>query len=80
LPFKGLFTDVIEKIGKNKIVAVTTDNAKNMMAALSILKKKYPWILFSGCQAHCIDLAAKDLCAEKGSKIPEITQLLASTC
>jgi hypothetical protein len=49
-------------LGPQKIVAVVTDNARNMKAAWKLLSKNYPWIVFEGCKAHSIDLAAKDLC------------------
>lgn len=39
-----------------------TDNAPNMKKAWKLLGKKYPWIVFEGCKAHSVDLAAKDLC------------------
>jgi len=39
-----------------------TDNAPNMKAAWNLLRNDFPWIIFEGCKAHGIDLAAKDLC------------------
>jgi hypothetical protein len=33
-----------------------------MKAAWKLLSQKYPWIVFEGCKAHGLDLAAKDLC------------------
>jgi hypothetical protein len=41
---------------------MVTDNAPNMKAAWKLLSQKYPWIVFEGCKAHGLDLAAKDLC------------------
>uniref|UniRef100_A0A915EIV7 DUF659 domain-containing protein n=1 Tax=Ditylenchus dipsaci TaxID=166011 RepID=A0A915EIV7_9BILA len=68
----------IIKLGKQKVVAVVTDHAANMKNAWKKLagdddqqdpEKQYtgetfPWILFEGCKAHAIDLAAKDICAK----------------
>ncbi len=33
-----------------------------MKSAWNLLENKYEWILFEGCKAHSVDLAAKDLC------------------
>jgi hypothetical protein len=33
-----------------------------MKASWKLLEEKYPWIIFEGCKAHGVDLAAKDLC------------------
>ena len=63
---KDLLSEQMEKVGSAKIVAVTTDNAKNMKAAWKLLEAKYPWIICFGCQSHSIDLAAKDICQKSG--------------
>lgn len=49
-------------LGPQKVVAVVTDNARNMKAGWKLLEQKYPWIVFEGCKAHGLDLATKDLC------------------
>lgn len=49
-------------LGPQKIISIVTDNAANMKKAWKLLNKKYPWIIFEGCKAHSVDLAAKDLC------------------
>jgi hypothetical protein len=33
-----------------------------MKKAWKLLSKKYEWIIFEGCKAHSVNLAAKDLC------------------
>jgi hypothetical protein len=57
-----LLAEKIEKLGPKKIIAVVTDNAANMKLAWRLLEEKYPWIIFDGCKAHFVDLAAKDFC------------------
>jgi hypothetical protein len=52
-------------------MALITDNAPNMKASWKLLGKEYPWMIFEGCKAHGIDLAAKDLC--KLEFISEVT-------
>ena len=61
----------IEKLGSRKVIALVTDNAPNMRCAWNLLEHKYPWIIFDGCKAHSIDLAAKDL-----SKVPFVAGLV----
>lgn len=60
----GNLTSIYLKLylGSQKLVAVVTDNAPNMKAGWNLLSKKYPWIIFEGCKAHGIDLAARDIC------------------
>uniref|UniRef100_A0A915ETY4 DUF659 domain-containing protein n=1 Tax=Ditylenchus dipsaci TaxID=166011 RepID=A0A915ETY4_9BILA len=57
-----ILAEEIEAVGKHKVVAVVTDHAANMRKAWEILEKAYPWILFEGCKAHMLNLAAKDIC------------------
>lgn len=57
---RDIISEQIDKIGARKITAFITDNAANMKAAWGLLEKKFPWIVFEGCKAHSVDLAAKD--------------------
>lgn len=58
------------KLGENKVVAVVTDHAANMKNAWKKLSGDdseyegvtFPWILFEGCKAHMLNLAARGIC------------------
>jgi len=56
-----VIAEQIKKIGARKVIALVTDNAANMKKAWRLLNEMFPWILFEGCKAHSIDLAAKDI-------------------
>ena len=62
LYISSLIEEQIEKLGPRKIISVVTDNAANMKLAWRLLEEKFPWIIFDGCKAHSVDLAAKDFC------------------
>jgi len=62
---------IFKFLGAKKIVSIVTDNAANMKLAWELLTKKYPWIVFEGCKAHSVDLAAKDLC-----KLPFVIEIV----
>ena len=53
--------EMIEKVGRDKVVHVVTDNASVMVAARRLLEEKYPHITCSGCVAHVMDLLLEDL-------------------
>ena len=55
-------SEVIEEIGKNKVVALVSDNASNMRGAWSIIEKNYPHIFANGCAAHVLNLLIQDFC------------------
>jgi hypothetical protein len=63
--------EVIEEVGREKIVAVTTDNASNMRSALAEVKKEWPDLFTMGCSAHMTNLLVEDLC-----KMDEISGVL----
>ena len=54
--------DMIDEIGKNKVVALVSDNASNMRGAWTIVERKYPHIFANGCAAHVLNLLIQDLC------------------
>lgn len=66
-------SEVIEAVGPVKVIALTSDHAPNMTSAIRLLQAKYPWIVFSGCKAHALDLACRDIL-----KIPAIQSILDS--
>ena len=59
--FTVLISDVIEKVGPEKVGAVITDNAANMQLAWQLLKQKYPNLITYGCQAHGLNLLIRDI-------------------
>jgi len=48
-------------VGKEKVIAVVTDNAANMKRAWTIVLAKYNVLCYS-CAAHCLNLLAHDIC------------------
>lgn len=51
----------IERVGPSKVIAVVTDNARNMKLAWQLLQEKYPHLIIFGCLAHGLNLLAKDI-------------------
>lgn len=58
----NLLKKEIEKIGKEKVVALITDHASNIRGAALQLQVDYPWLIVSGCKAHLLNLLARDIC------------------
>lgn len=58
----GELKKVIEDVGPEKVQAVITDNASNMVKMWKLLVNMYPWMRGFGCLAHCLNLLAKDVC------------------
>lgn len=50
---------------------VITDNAANCVAMGKLVNEKYPWIFWSPCAAHCLDLLFEDI-----AKLPWIAEVL----
>lgn len=42
-------------------VQVVTDNASNCVSMGKLVNEKYPWIFWSPCAAHCLDLLIEDI-------------------
>lgn len=51
----------IEKVGKEYVVQVVTDNGANFKAAGRILTERIPTLFWTPCAAHCLDLLLEDL-------------------
>ncbi len=49
-------SEIVECIGKDKIVAIVTDNAANYVKAREIISTKYPKILNIRCVTHFVNL------------------------
>ena len=54
-------SEVIDKIGKEKIVQMCTDNAANYVLAGNILMDKYPHLFWTPYAAHVLDLTLEDI-------------------
>lgn len=50
----------VDKVGKEKIVQVCTDNAPVMVSMGKLLMARYPHFYFQGWGAHCLDLLLED--------------------
>ena len=57
--------EVIEDVGRDKIVAICTDSAANMKAALNILQKSYPEIYMVRCHSHQLNLIIGEILKEE---------------
>ncbi|XP_012853841.1 PREDICTED: uncharacterized protein LOC105973363 [Erythranthe guttata] len=57
----NLFADIVEWVGPRNVVHMVTDNGANYKAAGSRLMEKYPFIFWSPCAAHCVNLIFKDV-------------------
>lgn len=50
----------IEKVGKEYVVQVVTDNGANFKAAGRLLMERIPTLFWTPCAAHCLDLMLED--------------------
>src|SRR4051812_3616526 len=60
---------VIEKIGKDKFIAVVSDAEAAMQSAKRKVMSKYPHIMAVRCIAHHINLVTKDIISIEWAKI-----------
>jgi hypothetical protein len=51
----------IDKIGKQHVVQVVTDNGANFKAARRILMDRIPHLFWTPCATHCLDLLLEDI-------------------
>jgi hypothetical protein len=51
----------IDKIGREHVVQVVTDNGANFKAAGRILMDRIPHLFWTPCAAHCLDLLLEDI-------------------
>jgi hypothetical protein len=63
----------IEKVGKEYVVQIVTDNGSNYKAAGRILMERIPTLFWTPCAAHCLDLMMEDI-----GKIPEFSSCINS--
>ncbi|XP_075092047.1 uncharacterized protein LOC107764674 [Nicotiana tabacum] len=60
----NLFRKTIDKIGKQNIIQIVTDNASENVSAGRMMEAMYPHIYWTPCAAHCINLMFGDLFKE----------------
>jgi hypothetical protein len=66
----GLLEERIERIGKDKVVQMITDNGANYKAAGKLLMERIPTLFWSPCAAHCLDLMLEGIGNLKDFKKP----------
>jgi hypothetical protein len=67
----------IDKVGKEHVVQLVTDNGANFKAAGRILMQRIPHLFWTPCAAHCLDLLLEDIgkikefstCINMGQKV-----------
>ncbi|XP_056692174.1 uncharacterized protein [Spinacia oleracea] len=60
-----LLRKVIDEVGPMNVVQVITDNAANCKVAGEIIESSYPWIYWTPCVVHTLNLALKNICAAR---------------
>jgi hypothetical protein len=60
-----LLDKVVEEIGEEFIVQVVTDNEAALKSAGHKLMEKRPYLYWSSCAAHCLDLCLEDIGKKK---------------
>ncbi|XP_070054762.1 uncharacterized protein [Nicotiana tomentosiformis] len=60
----NLFRKTIDKIGKENIVQIVTDNASENVSAGRMMEAMYPHIYWTPCAAHCTNLMFGDIFKE----------------
>ncbi|CAD6341298.1 unnamed protein product [Miscanthus lutarioriparius] len=56
-----LLEQQVDKIGKEYVVQVVTDNGANFKAAGRILMERIPHLFWTPCAAHCLNLLLQDI-------------------
>ncbi|XP_058009419.1 uncharacterized protein LOC131183187 [Hevea brasiliensis] len=62
-----LLNRFVERVGEANVVQVVTDNASNCVLIGKLLETKCPYLYWTPCAAHCLDLMLEDI-----GKIPKI--------
>ncbi|KAL4653643.1 hypothetical protein ACB092_01G319700 [Castanea dentata] len=66
-----LLDSMVEKIRKDKVVQVITDNDLSYVMARRLLEAKRPHLYWTPCAAHCLDLMLEDI-----AKLPTIMRTI----
>jgi hypothetical protein len=56
-----LLENQIDKVGRQHVVQLVTDNGSNFKAAGRILMERIPHLFWTPCAAHCLDLMLEDI-------------------
>ena len=68
--------EVVDELGSEKVIALTTDNATNMKSSWQKLKQVKPKIITIGCCSHHLNLLANDVISLPG--VAEVWQQILS--
>ena len=69
----GMLKDVIKDIGHEKVVQVITNNVNVMKIVGALNECEYPKIFWTPCVVDILNLALKNICVAKNSKMNEVT-------
>jgi hypothetical protein len=64
----------IDKISKEYVVQVVTDNGANFKATRRILMERIPTLFWALCASHCLDLMLDNIGKVKSLTLASITQ------
>jgi hypothetical protein len=54
-------TEAIHEVGAENVIQVVTDSAAVCKAAGKIIEQSFPWITWTPCTPHCLDLLLEDV-------------------
>ncbi|CAD6238129.1 unnamed protein product [Miscanthus lutarioriparius] len=57
----GLLEKQIDKVGKEHVVQIVTNNGANFKAVGRLLMERIPHLFWTPCAAHCLDLLLEDI-------------------
>ena len=67
-----VLSDAIKELGPKNVLQVVTDSAESCKQAGRLLEKKYKWLTWVPCAAHCLDLFLEDIY----KKVPHVAELV----
>lgn len=68
-----LVDECIEEIGEKNVVQVVTNIAQPNLTLVNLLREKRPWIYWTECAAHCIELMLEDI-----ASLPDVSKIIAT--
>ncbi|XLS75709.1 hypothetical protein HN51_032574, partial [Arachis hypogaea] len=60
--------DVIREVGLSNVVQIVTDNAPVCKAAGLLIEAEFPYVFWTPCVVHTLNLALNDICAAKNTE------------
>ena len=57
----GLFKEATDKVGRENVVQIVTNNASNNVLVGVLIEDEYTTIFWTPCPVHCINLLLKDI-------------------